>query len=184
MDSAHISVKTKYNTTFREEFSKEFDVKNVSALPRLAKIVINIGTGQELRQKEVQAKLVNEISSIAGQKPKIQKARLSVAGFAVREGMPVGLTVTLRGERMYAFLDKLISIVLPRFRDFRGVPAKFDSRGNYTLGIREYTVFPEIDLAKVDKIRGLEITVVTNAGSPEKGKKMLELLGMPFEKAN
>ena len=178
----HISLKTKYNTEFPKAFGDEFGVKNKYALPRIHKVVVNMGTGQELRNKEVQAKIVSEISAITGQRPKIQKARLSVAGFAVREGMPVGLTVTLRGERMYAFLDKLISVVLPRFRDFRGIPATFDARGNYTLGISEYTVFPEIDLAKVDKVRGLEITVVTNAGSPEKGRKMLEILGMPFTK--
>lgn len=178
----HISVKEKYNTEFANVFAKEFGIKNTNALPRLGKVVVNIGTGAEMRQKEVAAKLLSEFSAMTGQKPKIQKARLSIAGFGLREGMPVGLTVTLRGERMFAFLDKLISVVLPRFRDFRGVPAKFDANGNYTLGIGEYTVFPEIDLAKVDKVRGLEITIVTNAGSPEKGKKMLTLLGMPFEK--
>ncbi len=182
MATQHISVKERYNTEFVEEFSKEFDVKNRYALPRIQKIVVNIGTGQDLRNKEVQAKLIAEIASMTGQKPKVQNARVSIAGFNLREGMPVGLTVTLRRERMYAFLDKLISVVLPRFRDFRGVPAKFDGRGNYTLGMTEYTVFPEIDLAKVDKVRGLEITIVTNAGSPEKGRRMLEILGMPFEK--
>lgn len=182
MDTKHISVKTKYNTEFPKVFSEEFGIKNKSALPRLSKVVVNMGTGQELRNKEIYARLLNEMAAITGQKPKVQAARLSIAGFALREGMPVGLTVTLRGERMFAFLDKLISVVFPRFRDFRGIPAKFDSRGNYTYGITEYTVFPEIDLAKVDKVRGFEITVVTNAGSPEKGKRMLEILGMPFEK--
>lgn len=184
MDTQHISVKTKYDTEFRETFAKEFGLSNPEQLPRLSKIVVNIGTGQEMRQKEVQARLLSEISSITGQKPKIQAAKTSIAGFSLREGMPVGLTVTLRGERMFAFFDKLVSIVLPRLRDFRGVPAKFDGRGNYTLGLGEYTVFPEIDLAKVDRVRGLEITIVTNAGNPEKGKRMLELLGMPFEKDN
>ncbi len=178
----HISVKTKYNTEFPETFMKEFGLTNVSQLPRINKVVVNIGTGQELRNKEIHARLLSDFSAMTGQKPKVQQARISVAGFGLREGMPVGLTVTLRGDRMFSFLDKLISVVLPRFRDFRGVPAKFDSRGNYTLGIAEYTVFPEIDLAKVDRVRGLEITVVTNAGSPEKGRRMLELLGMPFEK--
>lgn len=182
MATQHISIKERYNTGFVEEFAKEFGIENRFALPRIQKVVVNIGTGQDLRNKDVQAKLIAEIASMTGQKPKVQNARLSIAGFNLREGMPVGLTVTLRRERMYAFLDKLISVVLPRFRDFRGVPAKFDARGNYTLGMTEYTVFPEIDLAKVDKVRGLEITIVTNAGSPEKGRRMLELLGMPFEK--
>ena len=178
----HISVKELYNTEFPKEFAKEFGVTNPMALPRLSKVVINIGTGQDLKNKDIQAKLISEIASITGQKPKIQKARVSVAGFALREGTPVALTVTLRRDKMFSFLDKLVSVVLPRFRDFRGVPSKFDARGNYTLGMTEYTVFPEIDLAKVDKVRGLEITIVTNAGNPERGKRMLELLGMPFEK--
>lgn len=182
MDTQHISVKEKYNTEFPKEFASEFGVKNIQAIPRLSKVVVNMGTGQELRNKEIYARLLNEISSMTGQKPRVQAAKTSIAGFGLREGQAVGLTVTLRGDRMFAFLDKLISVVLPRFRDFRGVPAKFDARGNYTLGIAEYTVFPEIDLAKVDRVRGLEITIVTNAGSPEKGRRMLELLGMPFEK--
>lgn len=179
---AHITVKTKYNTEFPKVFAEEYGIKNKMMLPRLKKVVVNLGTGQDLRNKEVQTKVVNEIASITGQKPKVQNAKVSVAGFAVREGMPVGLTVTLRGERMFAFLDKLISVVFPRYRDFRGIPAKFDHAGNYNLGVLEYSVFPEIDLAKLDKNRGLEITIVTNAGSPERGKRMLETLGMPFEK--
>lgn len=182
--ATHISVKEKYNTEFPARFAEEFGYKNPMELPRLRKVVVNMGTGMELRNKDIQARLLSDIAAITGQKPKIQAARLSVAGFGIREGMPIGLTVTLRGERMFAFLDKLISVVFPRFRDFRGVPAKFDAAGNYNLGITEYTVFPEIDLAKVDRARGLQITVVTNAGSAEKGKRMLEILGMPFEKNN
>lgn len=178
----HISVKEKYNTELPKVFADEFGYKNKMSLPRLRKVVINLGTGQDMRSKEVQAKLISEVASFTGQKPKVQNARLSVAGFAIREGMPVGLTVTLRGERMFAFLDKLISVVFPRFRDFRGIPARFDKNGNYTIGITEHSAFPEIDLAKVDKVRGLEITVVVNAGSAQKGKRMLEVLGMPFEK--
>lgn len=179
----HESVRNKLKLA-QDSFAKEFGVANKMALPRVYKVVVNAGTGQELKQKEVMTKLVGEISSITGQRPKVQKARISVAGFSLREGTPVGLTVTLRGEKMWSFLDKLVSIVLPRLRDFRGVPARFDGGGNYTLGMSEYTVFPEIDLAKVDRARGLEITIVTKAGSAEKGKFFLSALGVPFEKNN
>jgi large subunit ribosomal protein L5 len=164
-------------------FGKEFGVENVMALPKIHKIVVNMGTGMDLRDKGLKEKAVQEFSAITGQKPKIQNARISVAGFNLRAGMPVGLTVTLRGARMRSFLDKLISVVLPRLRDFRGIPTRgFDGMGNYTLGMTEHVVFPEIDLAKVDKMRGLEMTIVTKAGSPEKGRKFLEFVGMPFEK--
>lgn len=169
--------------TAKLEFAKEYNVKNAFAVPSIKKIVVNIGTGMDLRDKGQREKLVNEFTSLTGQKPKIQNARISVAGFNLRAGMPVGLTATLRSSRMESFLDKLISVVLPRLRDFRGIPTRgFDQAGNYTLGMAEYTVFPEIDLAKVDKMRSLEITIVTKAGSPERGRKFLELVGMPFEK--
>jgi large subunit ribosomal protein L5 len=151
--------------------------------PQIVKVVVNMGTGESLRNKETKEKLMAELAAITGQKPKVQPARLSISGFGLREGMPVGLTVTLRRDRMYHFLDRLITVVLPRFRDFRGVATKsFDKGGNYTLGVTEHTVFPEIDLAKVDKPRGLEITIVVKNSDPEKSKLMLEALGMPFEK--
>ncbi len=164
-------------------FAKEFNVDNVMALPKVHKIVVNMGTGMDLRDKGMKEKAVNEFAAITGQKPKIQNARISVAGFNLRAGMPVGLTATLRGARMRSFMDKIISVVFPRLRDFRGIPTRgFDGMGNYTLGMTEHVVFPEIDLAKVDKMRGLEITFVTKAGSAEKGRKFLEFVGMPFEK--
>jgi large subunit ribosomal protein L5 len=180
-ENKHVSVKEKLSEA-QSKFATEFSIKNKMALPTIKKVVVNAGTGQELKHKDIMAKLVGEMTSITGQRPKVQKARISVAGFSLREGTPVGLTVTLRGKKMWFFLDKLVSVVLPRLRDFRGIPAKFDQAGNYTYGMSEYTVFPEIDLAKVDRARGLEITVVTNAGSPEKGKFFLSEMGLPFEK--
>lgn len=163
--------------------AKEFDIANSMAVPVLSKVVVNMGTGDRLRNKETKERLLTDLAAITGQKPKIQLARVSISGFAVREGMAVGLTTTLRHDRMYHFLDKLIGVVLPRFRDFRGVPARgFDKSGNYTLGISEHTVFPEIDLAKVDRPHGLEITIVIKNSNPRMSKRLLEALGVPFEK--
>lgn len=142
-----------------------------------------MGTGEKLRDRNTKEKMLAEFAKITGQRPKIQPAKTSIAGFALREGQPVGLTSTLRRDKMYAFLDKVISIVLPRLRDFRGVKTtSFDRAGNYSLGFTEHTVFPEIDLAEVDRPHGLEMTVVIKNGSPEKSKRLLELLGMPFVK--
>lgn len=167
----------------QETLIKEFDVKNVMAVPKLTKIVVNVGTSEAIKSKEVHAKILNDLATITGQKPKVTKARVSIAGFNIRVGMDVGMVVTLRGRRMYDFYEKLVKIVLPRLRDFRGVPLKsFDKAGNYTLGIVEHTVFPEIDLAKVDKARGMEITIVTNTKNVDQSKRLLELLGMPFQK--
>lgn len=178
-----MSLYENYNKEIKGQLVKELDIKNVMATPKLTKIVVNMGTGEALKSKEVHAKMINDLTTITGQKPKITKARVSIAGFNLRLGMNVGLTVTLRGKRMYDFYEKLVKITLPRLRDFRGVPLKsFDQAGNYTLGIVEHTVFPEIDLAKVDKARGMEITIVTNAGNKKNSMKLLELLGMPFEK--
>ncbi len=177
------SIKTLYKDEVAKTLAKEFEIKNVHAIPRISKIVINMGTGEKLRDKNSKEKLMKHLAIITGQKPKIQQARVSVAGFGLRAGMPVGLTVTLRGDRMYDFLQKLITIVLPRLRDFRGVPTtSFDGSGNYTLGISEYTVFPEIDITQIDRPHGMEITIVSNSGSKEKAFRMLELLGMPFQK--
>lgn len=178
----HISTKERYEEA-KEKIQKDFKIGNVMAVPKLSKIVVNMGTGDKLRNKDQKEKLMTDMGLITGQKPRLQAARVSISGFALREGMPVGLTSTLRRDRMYSFFDKLVSVVLPRLRDFRGVPARsFDKAGNYTLGISEHTVFPEIDLAKVDRPHGLEITVVVKNSNPEKSKALLEALGMPFEK--
>ncbi len=176
-------IKTVYKEEIVKTLAKEFDIKNVHAIPRISKIVINMGTGEKLRDKNMKEKLMTHFAAITGQKPKVQQARVSVAGFGLRAGMPVGLTATLRGDRMYDFLQKLITVVLPRLRDFRGVSrTSFDGSGNYTLGLSEYTVFPEIDIAQVDKPHGMEITIVSNSGNKERAYRMLELMGMPFVK--
>lgn len=158
---------------------------NIMAQPKIIKINVNIGLKEAANDKGVLDKVAQQLADITGQKAKVTRAKKSIANFKLREGAPVGLTVTLRGKRMRDFLTKLVNIVLPRVRDFHGVPAKsFDSRGNYTLGLAEQIVFPEIDYAKIDKIRGLEITIVTNAGDATMARRLLELLGMPFEKNN
>ncbi len=172
-----------YQDKVRKLLAQELGIKNPLAVPRLTKIVVNMGTQDDLKDKGQLQKLSADLAAITGQTPQITKARVSVASFGIRAGMPVGLRVTLRKDRMYDFFQKLVSIVLPRLRDFRGVsPKSFDTRGNFSLGFPEYTVFPEIDLAKVDKPRGLEVTIVTSANDPKKAKRLLELLGMPFEK--
>ena len=163
----------------------EFGYSNAMAVPRIKRVVINIGLKEAAHDKGVLEKALSQLTAIAGQKAKVTVSRQSIANFKVREGDPVGLTVTLRGKRMYDFVTKLLTIVLSRVRDFHGVSdTAFDRAGNYTLGLAEQIVFPEIDYAKIDKIRGLEITFVTNAGRPEVAKRLLELLGMPFKKAN
>jgi len=178
-----LDLKTKYETEVAPALAKEFAIKNHLAVPKIAKVVVNIGAGEVAKEKQAFAKLQEDLAKITGQKPAVRLARISVAGFGIRAGMPVGLSVTLRGAKMYAFLGRLIAVVLPRLRDFRGVPLKsFDQKGNYTLGFAEHTVFPEINLEKIDKPRGLEVTIVVKAGSKEKSQKLLELLGMPFAK--
>lgn len=180
---AKLTLQEKYNQEIKPKLAQEFNIKNEFAIPKLTKIVINSGTGDLFKTKEAFAKFIEDIASISGQKPKVQKARVSIAGFNLRAGMQVGVSSTLRGPKMYAFLEKLISIVLPRLRDFRGIPIRnFDKAGNYTLGLTEHTVFPEIDMVKVDKPRGLQVTIVNSSKDLEKGKRLLELLGMPFEK--
>jgi large subunit ribosomal protein L5 len=175
-------LKEKYEKEVSEKLMKEFSIKNKMSLPKVKKVIVNMGIGDSLKNKELVQALKKDIMTITGQVPVERRARVSVASFSLRRGMLVGLKVTLREERMYAFLDKLFSIVLPRLRDFRGVSLKsFDKDGNYTLGIEEHTVFPEIDIAK-SAPHGLEITVVANTKDKERSMKLLSFLGMPFEK--
>jgi large subunit ribosomal protein L5 len=177
------NLEKKYQQEIRPKLAKEFALKNVLAVPSVVKVVLNIGLGQASQEKNLIEKAAEDLRVITGQKPKINKARLAIAGFKIRKDDPIGLMVTLRGRRMYDFLEKLFKIVLPRLRDFKGVSSSgFDSHGNYNLGLSEQIVFPEIDYAKIDKIRGLQITVVTNAQDGQKAKRLLEEMGMPFEK--
>lgn len=179
---ADMRLKEKYEKEILPHLMKEFSIKNKMAAPRVEKVIVNTGVGDAMNDKGKMEQVVKDMAQITGQKPATRQAKISVAGFSLRRGMPVGLKVTLRGSRMYDFLEKLFSIVLPRLRDFRGVPLKsFDKEGNYTLGIVEHTVFPEIDLAK-SASRGLEITIVTNTKDPKESKELLARLGMPFEK--
>ncbi|MBM3205456.1 50S ribosomal protein L5 [Candidatus Shapirobacteria bacterium] len=177
------SFEEKYRQEIRPKLAKEFGLVNLLAVPGLQKIVINIGLGEAIQDKNLIAKATEDLKVITGQKPKVTRSRQSIAGFKLRKGEPLGLMVTLRGKRMYHFLEKVIKIVLPRLRDFKGVSLTgFDGRGNYNLGLSEQIVFPEIDYAKIDKVRGLQITIVTNAGENQKAQRLLEELGMPFEK--
>ena len=160
---------------------KEFGYANIMQVPRVHKITLNIGMGEAVREAKTIDAAVNDLSIISGQRPVVTRARKSIAQFRLRTGMPIGVTVTLRGDRMYEFLDRLVSIALPRVRDFRGLSDRsFDGRGNCTIGLREQLIFPEIDYDKVDRVRGLEMTFVTSARTDEESKRLLELLGMPF----
>ena len=177
-------IKEKYTAEAIPALKQKFGYKNVMQVPKLSKIVINMGLGDCKDNAKAMEMAVNELTAIAGQKPMATKAKKSIANFKVREGMNVGAKVTLRGARMEEFMDKLVSVALPRVRDFRGVSAKaFDGRGNYALGIREQLLFPEIEYDKVEKIRGMEIVFVTTAKTDEECKELLSLLGMPFEQA-
>jgi large subunit ribosomal protein L5 len=160
---------------------KEFGYDNVMAIPRISKVVVNMGLGEATQNAKIVDTGADELGRITGQKPVITRAKKSIAQFKVRKGMPIGTMVTLRGERMWEFLDRLIAVALPRVRDFRGVPPKgFDGRGNYTLGLKDQLLFPEIDYMKVDKARGMNISVVTTAKTDEESRKLLQLLGVPF----
>ena len=160
---------------------KELELKNPMAVPRLNKIVVNMGVGEATQNAKIIDPAVNELGQITGQKPVITRAKKSIAAFKVREGMPIGAMVTLRGDRMYEFLDRLVSIVMPRVRDFKGVSTKsFDGRGNYTIGLHDQLIFPEIDYAKVDKLKGMNVTIVTTARSDNQARSLLKHLGMPF----
>lgn len=176
-------LKELYTKEVRKKIQDEFQIKNPMAVPKVEKVVLNMGVGEAIQNAKVLDSAVDELSTIAGQKPVVTRARKSIAAFKLREGVPIGTMVTLRGEKMYEFLDRLINIALPRVRDFRGVPTKsFDGRGNYTLGIRDHLIFPEIDAGKVDKAKGMNITIVTNAKNDEQARALLRELGMPFGK--
>lgn len=171
-----------YEENVRSALMKRFDYANVMEVPSVMKVVVNVGVGEALDNARALDATVEDIQTITGQKPVVTKARKSIAAFKLREGRSIGVKVTLRGERMWAFLDRLMNVALPRTRDFRGIPANaFDGRGNYTLGLREQILFPEIEYDKIDKVRGMEITIVTTAQTDEEGQELLRLLGMPFQ---
>jgi large subunit ribosomal protein L5 len=174
-------LKERYTKEIAPALAKEFNITNPMATPRLEKIVINMGLGEAIANSKIIDTAADELSSISGQRPVTTKAKKSIASFKLREGMPIGTMVTLRGDRMYEFLDRFVSVALPRVRDFRGIsPKAFDGRGNYTLGIRDQLIFPEIDFNKVDKTRGMNISIVTTAKNDEQARALLKALGMPF----
>lgn len=174
-------LRDKYKKEIAPALAKEFDIKNPMAIPRIEKVVVNMGLGEASGNAKILDVATDELKAITGQKPVITKAKKSIAAFKLRQGMNIGSMVTLRGERMYEFLDRLISVALPRVRDFRGVSGKaFDGRGNYTLGVREQLIFPEIDFNKVDKTRGMNISIVTTAKTDDQARSLLKALGMPF----
>ena len=174
-------LKERYQKEVAPAIAKEFGIKNPMAVPRLEKIVVNMGMGEAIANAKILDTAADEVRAIVGQKPVITKAKKSIASFKLRQGMPIGVMVTLRGDRMYEFLDRLVSIALPRVRDFRGVsPKAFDGRGNYTIGVREQLIFPEIDFNKVEKMRGMNISIVTTARNDEQARALLRSLGMPF----
>jgi len=173
----------KYNNEVVPALRKAFDLKNVMQVPRIQKVVVNIGMGEAMDNPKAMEAAVSDLTTITGQKPVQTKARKSIANFKLREGRLIGTKVTLRGDRMWAFLDRLMNTALPRVRDFRGVSGNaFDGRGNYTLGLRDQLIFPEIEYDKIDKLRGMEVTIVTTAKDDDQARTMLQLLGMPFSK--
>lgn len=178
-----MSLKERYTEEIVPALMQSLNFTNVMQVPRIQKIVVNIGVGEALDNAKALDAAVEDMTKIVGQKPVITKARKSIANFKLREGRAIGVKTTLRGERMWSFLDRLMNVALPRVRDFRGISANsFDGRGNYTLGLREQLVFPEIDYDKIDKVRGLEVSIVTTAKTDEEGRELLRLLGMPFRK--
>ncbi|HSJ87163.1 MAG TPA: 50S ribosomal protein L5 [Anaerolineales bacterium] len=173
----------KYNQEVVPALRKAFDLKNIMEVPRIQKVVVNIGMGEAMDNPKAMEAAVSDLTTITGQKPVMTKARKSIANFKLREGRLIGTKVTLRGERMWSFLDRLMNTALPRVRDFRGVSGNaFDGRGNYTLGLRDQLIFPEIEYDKIDKLRGMEVTIVTTAKNDDQARIMLQLLGMPFSK--
>jgi len=176
-------LKTRYNDEIRPALIERFGYTTPMQAPRITKITVNMGVGDAKQDSKVLEAASEQLATITGQKPNVRRARKSIAQFKVREGMPVGLAVTLRGDRQYEFLDRLLSIAIPRIRDFRGLnPRAFDGRGNYTLGVREQIIFPEVDYDEIDQVRGLDITITTTAASDEESFALLEALGMPFAK--
>ena len=176
-------LKEQYDSQINAAMMKKFGYKNEMQIPKLVKIVVNMGVGDAVQNTKALDNAVEELTLISGQKPLITRAKKSIAGFRLREGMPIGAKVTLRGQRMYDFLQKLINVSLPRVRDFRGISNKaFDGRGNYTLGVKEQLIFPEVDYDQVSKVRGLDIVIVTTANTDEEARELLTQLGMPFQK--
>jgi large subunit ribosomal protein L5 len=176
-------LKERYQSEIVPALKDNLNIENIMEVPRVQKVVVNIGVGEALDNAKALDAAVEDLTKIVGQKPVITQARKSIANFKLREGRSIGVKVTLRGERMWSFLDRMMNVALPRERDFRGIsPDSFDGRGNYTLGFREQLVFPEIDFDKIDKIRGLEVSIVTTARTDEEGRELLKLLGMPFRK--
>lgn len=176
-----MALKERYRQEIVPQMVKKYNYKNVMEVPKIEKIIINMGVGEAIQNPKVLEAAVNDLTQISGQRPVVTKARKSIAAFKLRSGMKIGCKVTLRGDRMYDFLEKLVNIVLPRVRDFRGVsPKSFDGRGNYTVGLREQVIFPEIDYDKIDKVRGMDITIVTTAETDEEARELLRFVGMPF----
>ncbi|MDH3818049.1 MAG: 50S ribosomal protein L5 [Myxococcales bacterium] len=174
-------LRNKYKDEIVPQLMKDFGFKNVMQVPKLERIVVNMGLGEAVQNAKLVESAAEELKAITGRKPVVTRAKKSIAGFKLREGMPIGVMVTLRGEQMYDFLDRLVSLALPRTRDFKGIsPKAFDGRGNYTLGIREQIVFPEINYDKIDRIKGMNVTLVTTAETDEQGRALLKSLGMPF----
>ena len=174
-------LKTYYQETIAPKLKEQFSYSNVHQIPKVTKVVINRGLGEASQNAKALESSLSELAIISGQKPVVTRAKKAIAGFKIREGMPVGAMVTLRGEKMYAFLDRLISLALPRIRDFRGVsPKSFDGRGNYSLGVKEQLIFPEIEYDSIDQIRGFDISIITTANSDEEGRALLKEMGMPF----
>ncbi len=179
-----MGLKERYRQEIVPQMVKKYNYKNVMQVPTLEKVVVNMGVGEAIQNPKSLEAAVNDMTTITGQRPVVTKARKSIAAFKLREGMKIGCKVTLRGNRMYDFIDKLVGVVLPRVRDFRGVsPKSFDGRGNYTLGLREQVIFPEIDYDKIDKARGMDIVVVTTAKTDEEARDLLRLVGMPFRES-
>lgn len=176
-----VRLKEKFQTEVAPALMQKFGYKNVMEIPKVEKVIINMGVGEAVGNPKALDAAVGDLTTIAGQKPVVTRAKKSIAAFKIRQGMAIGTKVTLRGERMYHFLDKLLNISLPRVRDFRGVsPRSFDGRGNYTLGVKEQLIFPEIEYDKVDKVRGMDIVIVTTAKTDEEARELLKLMGMPF----
>jgi large subunit ribosomal protein L5 len=174
-------LKTKYAEAIVPKLKEQFSYTNIHQVPKVVKIIVNRGLGEASQNAKALESSINELAVITGQKPVVTRAKKAIAGFKLRKGMPVGVMVTLRGDRMYAFLDRLINLSLPRIRDFRGVsPKSFDGRGNYSLGVREQLMFPEIDYDSIDQIRGMDISIVTSANTDEEGRALLKEMGMPF----